>query len=199
METSSTIRSICVFCGSNPGNDPQYRAAAAEFGREIASRGIRLVYGGGRTGLMGQLADSALSNGADVIGVIPRTLVQREVAHTGLTELRVVDSMHERKATMSSLADAFVALPGGLGTLEEIFEVWTWTQLGIHKKMVGFLNVAGYYDGLIQFLETMVAQQFLPESHRAIALFESAPLLLLDQLARAFAPAVPKWLELNQT
>lgn len=192
------LRSVCVFCGSNPGRDPRYGAAAADMGREIADRGMRLVYGGGRTGLMGRVADAALEHGGEAVGVIPRALMDREVGHTGLTELRLVDSMHERKATMAGLADAFIALPGGLGTLEEIFEVWTWTQLGVHRKPIGFLNIAGFFDPLVEFLEGIVAEAFLRPSHRDLAVFSGSPAELLVRLSETDVPAVSKWLELDQ-
>lgn len=193
------IKSVCVFCGSNSGNDDLYRAAAEAMGRQLAARSIRLVYGGGRTGLMGALADSALAHGGNVIGIIPHDLMKREVGHTGLTELRVVNSMHERKALMAELSDAFVAMPGGLGTLEEIFEVWTWAQLGIHKKPVALLNAGGYFDGLIAFLDHAVTQKFVPAEHRAMMIVETVPAVLIQRLNRQKPPAGEKWLELEQT
>ena len=168
-------------------------------GAELARRNIRLVYGGGRTGLMGAIADAALANKGQITGVIPHDLMQREVGHTGLDDLRVVNSMHERKALMAELSDAFVAMPGGLGTLEELFEVWTWAQLGIHNKSVALLNVAGYYDPLLQFLEHAVAEQFVPASHRAMMIVESDVGRLIDQLGSHRPPPTGKWLDLNQT
>src|SRR6185503_14872599 len=143
---------LCVFCGSSPGHDPAYGAAAAQLGRVLAERGIGLVYGGGRVGLMGILADAALAAGGEVIGVIPQALLDREIGHRGLTQLRVVDSMHSRKALMGDLADGFIALPGGIGTLEELFEVWTWAQLGLHRKPCGLLDANGFYAPLVDFL-----------------------------------------------
>lgn len=161
------IQAVCVFCGSSAGTSPAYVDAARTFGVEAARRGLRLVYGGAGVGLMGALADAALSAGGEVIGVIPRTLVDREIAHRGLTELRVVDTMHERKATMARLAGAFVALPGGLGTLEELFEVWTWGMLGLHDKPYGILDVGGYFAPLIRFLDHARDEGFIRAAQRA--------------------------------
>ena len=155
------LRSVCVFCGSNPGRRPEYQAAAAALGRLLAGRGIRVVYGGAHVGTMGALADAVLAAGGEITGVIPAQLVAAEVAHPGLADLRVVGSMHERKATMASLADGFIALPGGIGTLEEFAEVVTWSQLGLHAKPTGLLNVLGYYDDLLRFLDHAVAERFL--------------------------------------
>jgi len=160
------LRSICVFCGSSPDVDELYLSSAHEVGRLLASMGIRLVYGGGRLGLMGALADAAVAAGGDIIGVIPGALVDKEVAHRGLSELRVVASMHERKALMAELADGFVALPGGIGTLEEFFEIWTWGQLGLHHKPFGLLNVGGFYDPLLAFLDQLAERRFLRPEHR---------------------------------
>jgi uncharacterized protein (TIGR00730 family) len=178
------IRSVCVFCGSNAGNDPRFASAARELGALLAREGIALVYGGGHVGLMGVLADAVLANGGKAIGVIPRALWDREVGHRGLTELHIVETMHERKAMMASLADAFVALPGGLGTLEEIFEVWTWAQLGIHAKPVGFLNVEGFYGSLLEFLDRGVDAGFIRAQHRAVAIVDADPAVLLQRLIR---------------
>ncbi|MEP6954431.1 MAG: TIGR00730 family Rossman fold protein [Solirubrobacteraceae bacterium] len=155
------LRSICVFCGSNPGTDTAYVAAAGAAGEELAARGIRVVFGGGRVGMMGALADAALAAGGEVIGVIPRDLMEREIGHTALDDLRVVGSMHERKALMAELSDAFIALPGGIGTLEELFEVYTWAQLGLHAKPIGLLDVAGFYAPLAGFLDHVVDEGFL--------------------------------------
>ena len=176
---SDGLRRVCVFCGSSPGARPAYRAAAEELGRLLAARGLGLVYGGGNVGLMGVLADAALAAGGEVIGVIPRALVDLEVAHTGVRDLRVVDSMHERKATMTELADAFVALPGGIGTLEELIEVFTWSQLGLHAKPLGVLNTAGYYDKLGAFLDHGVEQGFQPAAQRAKLVMAADPEALL--------------------
>jgi uncharacterized protein (TIGR00730 family) len=188
------IRSLCVYCGSNPGRDPAYGEAAAELARLLAGRGIRIVYGGGKVGLMGRLADEALAAGGEVVGVIPQHLVDREIGHAGVTDLRVVGSMHERKALMAELADAFVALPGGVGTLEELVEVYTWAQLGLHRKPLGLLDVAGYYRPLTAFLDAAVDAAFLREAHRAMLLVDATPAGLLERLAAAAPPAVPKWL-----
>lgn len=189
------MKSLCVFCGSNPGASPDYARAAARMGSLLAERGITLIYGGGHVGLMGVLADAALAADGRVIGVIPEALEAREVAHTGLTELRVVRSMHERKALMSELADGFIALPGGIGTMEEWFEVWTWGQLGIHPKPLGMLNVASYYDHLLAFLDRMVADGFLPQAHRSMAIVGEDGGTLLDRLAGYVPPRTEKWLD----
>jgi uncharacterized protein (TIGR00730 family) len=175
---------IAVFCGSSPGLDPRYLEHTAAFGRLLAARGVELVYGGARVGLMGALADAVLGAGGRVVGVIPSSLVSREVAHRGLSELHVVESMHERKALMASLADAFVALPGGIGTLEELFEVWTWNQLGLHTKPCALLDILGFYSGLASFLDHVVDQGFLKPAQRAALLQASDPDVLLRALAR---------------
>jgi uncharacterized protein (TIGR00730 family) len=188
------MRSVCVFCGSSAGNDPGFAQAASEFGVLLAREGITLVYGGGHVGLMGILADAVLANGGKVIGVIPRALWDREVGHRNLTELLVVETMHERKAMMASLADAFVALPGGLGTLEEIFEVWTWAQLGIHDKPVGFLDVDGFYAPLLAFLDHGVDAGFVREPHRAMAIVDGDGASLLQRMAEYEPPRVTKWI-----
>lgn len=164
------IRSICVFCGAASGRDPGYAAAAAATGETLARRGIRVVYGGGRLGLMGAVADAALAAGGEVVGVIPRGLVDRELAHPGLTDLHVVETLHERKARMAELADAFLALPGGLGTLEELAEVLSWAQLELHAKPIGLLDVAGYFAAFEAFLDRAVADGFVAERHRRILL-----------------------------
>jgi uncharacterized protein (TIGR00730 family) len=190
------MRRVCVFAGSNPGNLPDYRLAAEALGRELAARGLGLVYGGGRVGLMGALADAVLTSGGEAIGVIPRALVAREVAHTSLSELRVVGSMHERKALMASLADAFVALPGGWGTLEELFEVLTWAQLGLHEKPCGILNVRGYFDGLLAFLDHSIAEQFVRREYRAMMPVSDSVKGILDLLAAYRPLAVEKWIDL---
>lgn len=185
---------ICVYCGSNVGDRPSYLAAAQTLGQKLAARHITLVYGGGNVGLMGAIADAALAAGGSVIGVIPQALVDKEVAHSGLTDLRVVPSMHDRKALMADLSDAFIALPGGLGTLEELCEVATWTQLGVHQKAVGLLNVEGFYDGLLGFLDHAIAEKFIRPEHRQILISATEPDHLLDQLAQATVPTVTKWL-----
>ncbi|CAM4209413.1 TIGR00730 family protein [Acinetobacter dispersus] len=187
------MNSICVFCGSSLGNDPIYQQMAQATGQEIAAQGKTLVYGGGRSGLMGVVADSALQAGGRVIGVIPNALVDRELAHTGLTELHIVNDMHERKTKMAELSDAFVALPGGAGTLEEIFEQWTWSQLGIHQKPCAFLNVDGFYDDLIKMLYASVERGFSQERFvdRLIVAEQIKDILAAFS---AYQPATPKWM-----
>jgi uncharacterized protein (TIGR00730 family) len=176
------IRSICVFCGASSGRDPAYAAAAALTGETLARRGIRLVYGGGRLGLMGAVADAALAAGGAVVGVIPHGLVDRELAHPSLTELRIVDTLHERKAQMAELADAFLALPGGLGTLEELAEVLSWAQLDLHAKPIGLLDVGGYFAALEGFLDHAAAEGFVAERHRRLLLRDDD----LDRLLQRF-------------
>lgn len=193
------LRTICAFCGSSPGRDPAYGDAAALLGRTLASAGRRLVYGGGRVGLMGVLADAVLRHGGEVVGVIPQHLVDLEVGHTGLSQLRVVQSMHERKALMSSMADGFVLLPGGLGSLEEFFEVLTWGQLGLHRKPYGILNVAGYYDRLLTFLDHAVRERFIRQEHRALIIEATEPRMLLDHLDALEVPSLPKWMDAEHT
>jgi uncharacterized protein (TIGR00730 family) len=190
---TSALRSICVFCGSSVGNRPEYAAAAAEFGRLLASRGIRVVYGAGNVGLMGIVADAALVAGGEVIGVIPQMLVDRELAHRRITDLRIVGSMHERKALMAELSDAFVALPGGLGTYEELCEVLTWAQLGIHHKPCGCLNVLDYFTPLERLLDHAVAEGFMRPEHRGILVSSSDPHDLLARLAQHQPPLPEKW------
>ncbi|MBI1207988.1 MAG: TIGR00730 family Rossman fold protein [Azospirillum sp.] len=185
---------ICVFCGSNPGHDPAYRDAATALGALLAREGIGVVYGGASVGLMGVVADAAKAGGGEVIGVIPRALLRREVAHDKLDDLRVVGSMHERKAVMASLSDAFIALPGGVGTLEEIFEVWSWAQLGQHAKPCGLLNVDGFYDSLLTFLEEVVAQGFLKQVHRDILMVASDADSMLRAIRRYQPPPVARWI-----
>lgn len=163
-----SLHSLCVFCGSSPDVDDVYFTAAREVGRVIASQGRRLVYGGGRIGLMGALADAATAAGGEVIGVIPRSLLDKEVSHQGLSRLHVVASMHDRKALMAELSDGFIALPGGIGTLEEFFEIWTWAQLGLHHKPFGLLNVAGFFDPLLAFLDELADHRFLRREHRGM-------------------------------
>ena len=189
------MRRLCVFTGSNSGAHPEYREAAADLGRLLAERGIAVVYGGARVGLMGVVADAALAAGGEVVGVIPAALVAKEVAHTGLTDLRVVASMHERKATMSDLADAFVALPGGWGTLEEFFEVLTWAQLGLHRKPCGLLNTLGYFDGLLAFLSHTIAEGFVRSQNAALIAVSATPGDLLDRLGSLPPLPVEKWLD----
>jgi uncharacterized protein (TIGR00730 family) len=189
------LATICVFCASSPGADPRYVAAAQTFGALLARSGRRIVYGGGNTGLMGALADAALSAGGEIIGVMPGHLVDREVAHRGLTRLDVVASMHERKARLAEMADAFIALPGGLGTLEEFTEVWTWGQLGLHRKPYGLLDVGGYYQALLAFLDHAVRERFVRPEHRAMVCVADDPESLLTAMEAAPPPALPKWLD----
>ena len=184
-----------VFCGSSMGESPVHAAIAEELGRELAGAGVGLVYGGGNVGLMGVVADAALGAGGEVIGVIPRALVDRELAHEGCTELHVTANMHERKALMAELATGFIALPGGIGTMEELFEVWTWGQLGWHMKPCALLNVHGYYDGLITFLDTMVEQGFLRQEHRDMLIVTDRVADLLELLADYIPPQTSKWIE----
>jgi uncharacterized protein (TIGR00730 family) len=188
------LRRICVYCGSSRGRDVRHADAAAALARAIASRGLGLVYGGGSVGLMGVLADQALAAGADVVGVIPHGLAARELAHRGVADMRVVPSMHARKALMAELADGFVALPGGIGTFEELFETVTWAQLGIHRKPVGVLNVAGYYDPLVALLEHAAAEGFLWSGGGELIAIEDDPLRLIDRLARYEPPPTPEWI-----
>lgn len=187
------MKRVCVFCGSNAGTRPEYAAGARELAAQLASRGLGLVYGGGNVGLMGVIADAMLEAGAEVIGVIPRSLVEREVAHHGVTKLHVVQTMHERKAMMNELCDAFIAMPGGFGTLEEFFEVLTWSQLGYHRKPCGLLNVARFFDPLEAMLDHAVAEQFLRPAHRALVIAESSPLPLLDRLEGFVPVTAGKW------
>lgn len=189
----SEIRRIAVFCGSNIGARPEYVAATKSLGRALASRGIGLVYGGSNVGLMAVIADEMLDELGDVIGVIPKALVDREVANTALADLRIVGSMHERKAMMAELADAFIALPGGIGTLEEFFEMWTWAQLGMHRKPCALFNAAGYYDALLEFLDRSVAEKFVRAVHRQMVIVEGEAETLLDRIAAYEAPQVVKW------
>ena len=193
------MNSVCVFCGSSPGNDPAYTAAARELGRTLAERGSTLVYGGGHVGLMGVVADAALGAGGAVIGVMPRSLVEREIGHTDLTKLHVVRSMHERKALMSELSEGFIALPGGNGTLEEFFEVLTWAQLGEHAKPCGLLNVAGYYDPLLAVFDRMVDRAFLKQEHRKLVLVERDPSALLERFEGYEPPNTVKWVGPSET
>jgi uncharacterized protein (TIGR00730 family) len=185
---------ICVFLGSSVGRRPIYRETAQRFGALIAERGIGLVYGGGAVGLMGLLADAASAAGGEVIGVIPEALRAREHDHPGLSQLHVVRTMHERKAMMADLSDGFVALPGGIGTFEELFEVWTWAQLGYHAKPCGLLNVGGFYDGMSHFVDHVVDEGFLQPEHRRMLIVEREPAAMLDTMATYLAPAAHKWI-----
>ena len=193
------MKSLCIYCGSSLGKSPAYSAAAKVLGNELVSRGIRLVYGGASVGIMGVIADTVLAGGGQVVGVIPQALVDKEVSHQGLTELLVVDSMHTRKARMAELSDGFVALPGGFGTLEELFEGLTWSQLGFHRKPIGLLNVEGYYDHLLAFLQQCVDQQFLKNQHHELLLASTDVKQLLDELT-SFKPLIgDKWIGEGET
>jgi uncharacterized protein (TIGR00730 family) len=193
------LRRVCVFCASNPGADPRFLESARDLGRVLAGRGIGIVYGGGRVGMMGALADAALAAGGAVTGVIPDALTRREVAHQGLADLRVVPSMHARKALMAELSDAFVALPGGFGTLEELMEIVTWGQLGIHRKPIAVVNVAGYYDGLLAFLDHGVASGLILAPYRDLLAAAAGPAEVLSVLERHALPDVPRWATTEET
>ena len=197
---SRSVGRICVYCSSRPGNRPEYLEAARRLGALLAERRIGLVYGGASVGMMGAVADAALRGGGEVIGVIPHALVQRELAHDHLTELRVVADMHERKALMAQLADAMIALPGGFGTFEELFETITWSQLGIHRKAIGLLNVSGFYDGLLALVQHAIDEGFVPPEHRALILEAAEPEALLDLIV-GYEPPPPvrKWLTPDET
>ena len=198
MSNAERLGAVAVYCASNIGTDPAYAAAAASLGQTLADRGIRLVYGGGHVGLMGVLADTVLGNGGEAYGVITRALKEREVAHSGLTSLTVVETMHERKAAMADAADAFVMLPGGYGTLDEFFEVVTWTQLGIHAKPCGVLDVAGYFDPLRALLDRAAQSGFVRPAHRGLVLTDSDPAALLDRLAAWTPVTTGKWLDKSE-
>jgi len=193
------MKRVCIFCGSSNGSRPEYRAAAEALARALAQRGLGLVFGGGGIGLMNVIADAGLALGVEIIGVIPEALVAKELAHRGLSDLRVVGSMHERKALMAELSDAFVALPGGFGTLEEFCEVLTWAQLGLHRKPSGLLNVAGYFDPLLTFFDHALAERFLRPEHRAMVLIDSDPDWLLDRLMTFQPPDLDKWIQPEET
>jgi uncharacterized protein (TIGR00730 family) len=192
---SASLTSVAVYCGSSSGVDPGFAAAAGSLGRLLARRGIRVVYGGGHVGLMGVLADSARSEGGEVHGVITRALEAKEIAHPGLTSLKVVETMHERKAAMADLADGFVMMPGGFGTLDEFFEVVTWTQLGVHVKPCGILNVNGFFDPLLAQLARAAEQQFLRSDHRDLVIVEPDPARLVDRMGSWAPVVVDKWLD----
>ena len=194
-----SVKRLCVFSGSSPGARAEYGQLAIDLGHSLAQRGLVLVYGGAKVGLMGILADTVLGAGGQAIGVIPQALVHKELAHSRLTELRVVSSMHERKQQMAELSDGFIALPGGLGTLDELAEVLTWAQLGLHQKPCGLLNVNGYYDRLMEFLDHAVAERFLTPVHRAMLLVAETPAELLGLFSSYRAPLVEKWLDRDGT
>jgi uncharacterized protein (TIGR00730 family) len=188
------VRRVCVFCGSSRGADPRHAEATASLARLLAGRRLGIVYGGGSVGLMGVLADHALAAGASVTGVIPHGLAARELAHRGVADMRVVPTMHARKALMASLADGFIALPGGMGTLEELFEIVTWGQLGIHRKPIGVLDVAGYYEPLVALLDHAAAAGFVTSENRRLVIVEQEPLRLLERLVAWEPPPAPEWI-----
>ncbi|MCA3058718.1 MAG: TIGR00730 family Rossman fold protein [Burkholderiales bacterium] len=191
----NTLNSLCLFCGASPGADPAYRDAAAAFGITLAHRNIRLIYGGGSVGLMGVAADACLAAGGEVVGVIPRMLMEKEVGHAGVTQMHVVETMHDRKALMTELSDGFIALPGGFGTLDELFESLTWQQLAYHTKPIGLLNVNGFFDALIAFLDHARDERFLRDLHRESLQVDTDLSVLIEKLRRAEAPDTGKWLD----
>ena len=193
------IKSLCIYCGSSHGRLDVYAQAADSLAEAMVRRNIRLVYGGASIGIMGRVADRVLKLGGQAVGVIPKALADKEVAHHGLTELHVTHSMHERKMLMAELSDGFIALPGGIGTLEELFEIWTWAQLGLHQKPCGLLNVAGFYNALIQFLDHVLAEQFVKNHHHALLMVESQPEALLERLVNYRSPAAEHWLDQDET
>lgn len=193
------MKAVCVFCGSNFGNGEGYAEAARDTGEAIARAGLKLVYGGARVGLMGTVADAALEAGGKVVGVLPRALQEKELAHEGLSELHIVDSMHERKATMAELSDAFIALPGGAGTLEELFEIWTWGQLGLHQKPCGFLNTTGFYDQLLGFLDHQRDEGFVKDEMRDMLKVAESPSDLLQAFRDYDPPSTAKWITKSET
>jgi uncharacterized protein (TIGR00730 family) len=193
------INSICVYCGSSPGRIEAYGSAGCALAKSLVSRNIRLVYGGAGIGIIGMVADQVLKLGGQAIGVIPKALAHKEVAHKNLTELHVTQSMHERKMLMAELSDGFIALPGGIGTLEELFEIWTWAQLGFHNKPCGLLNVEGYYDSLIGFLDHVLAEQFVKKDHHAMLIVETNPDALLDRYINYQPPVIRHWVGKDET
>jgi uncharacterized protein (TIGR00730 family) len=193
------MKRVCIFCGSSPGRDDVFLDAADRLARAIVSRGLEIVYGGAHVGLMGRVADAALAAGGHVIGVIPQSMVDREIAHTGLQDLRVVTTMHERKALMERLSDGFIALPGGMGTFEELCEILTWGQLGLHEKPCGLLNVAGYYGPFLRLLDGAVDAQFMRPAHREMVLVDEDPAALLNRFASYRAPTMTKWITRETT
>ncbi len=199
MPTTRIIRSICVYCGSSPGRLEAYPASARALAQALVGRNIRLVYGGASVGIMGMVADTVLQLGGQAVGVIPEALVRKEIAHKHLTELHTTRSMHERKALMAELSDGFIALPGGIGTLEELFEIWTWAQLGLHDKPCGLLNIEGYFDALIAFLDHAVGERFVQPAQRSRLLVESSAGALLDRFLAYAPPPVTKWIEKAET
>jgi uncharacterized protein (TIGR00730 family) len=193
------INNICIYCGSSAGSKPDYATSAQVLAKELVRRNIGLIYGGSNVGIMAVVANSVLEIGGKAIGVIPEALVSKELAHRGLTKLHVTKSMHERKSLMAELADGFVALPGGIGTMEEIFEMWTWAQLGFHQKPCGLLNVSGYFDKLGEFLDHMVQEQFVKLPHREMLIIESEPAKIIDRFQQYVPPIVAKWITQTET
>jgi hypothetical protein len=192
------MKTICVYCGSSDGKDPAFKQSARDLGEEMVKRNIGLVYGGASIGVMGEIANTVMAGGGSVIGIIPKGIADKEVAHSGLTELIIVKSMHERKAKMAELSDGFISLPGGLGTLEELFEVLTWAQLGFHHKPSGLLNIKGYYDHLIKFLENAVEQDFVKQIHTDMLLKETDPAKLIEEML-AYTPLITnKWIDKDE-
>jgi uncharacterized protein (TIGR00730 family) len=196
---AADLRSVCVFCGSSVGNRPEYAEAAASLGRELAARGLRLVYGGGSVGLMGIVADSVLDAGGAVLGVIPRVLARKELIHPRVGDMQVTETMHTRKALMAESSDGFIALPGGFGTFEELFEMITWSQLGIHQKNIGLLNVAGFFDNFFELVDRAVDDGFIKARNRALIQVSDSPTELLDRVLRRPPPDEPKYASLEQT
>jgi len=193
------LRTVCVFCAANPGAHPVYVERARAMGRYLADSGRRLVYGGGRTGLMGAIAEGALGAGGEVVGIMPKHLVDREVAHTGLTQLHVVSSMHERKALLSELSDGFLAMPGGLGTMEELFETWTWGQLGLHRKPYGLLEMHGFFAPLLGFLDHAVREGFIAAANRDLLVVDDDPARLVERMEAVEIPRVARWMTREET
>ena len=194
-----STKNICVYCGSSPGRQEAYASAARALAAALVDRNLGLVYGGASIGIMGMVADAVLELGGQAVGVIPQALARKEVAHANLTELHVTRSMHERKTLMAELSDGFIAMPGGIGTLEEIFEIWTWAQLGFHGKPCGLLNVAGYFDSLITFLDHATAEQFVRRPHRSLLIVEQDPEALLDRFGQYVPPTAQKWVDKGDT
>lgn len=193
------MKNICVYCGANPGRQEAYSSAARDLAKALVDRDLGLVYGGASVGIMGLIAEAVLQLGGRVVGVMPEALVRKEIAHKRLTELHVTQSMHERKTLMAELSDGFIAMPGGIGTLEEIFEIWTWAQLGFHAKPCGLLNVAGYFDSLTMFLDHAVTEQFVKKPHRSMLIVEHESEALLDRFASYEPPSVQKWVGKAET
>lgn len=199
LTTMTSINTICIYCGSSAGRLETYSASASAIAEALVSRNIKLVYGGASIGLMGGVANRVLALGGEVIGVIPKALAIKEVVHRQLTELHITESMHERKMLMAELSDGFIALPGGIGTLEELFEIWTWAQLGFHNKPCGLLNINGYYDSLIGFLDHVLAEQFVKKEHHAMLLVETNPNTLLDRYSNYQSPTIKQWVNEKET